>query len=163
MYQSGGTNSVSSGQSASALYLGFNAGDNGTYNLSGSGLLSVGFEEYIGDNGTGSFTQSGGTHTVSSFMILGNNAGGSGSYLLNSGLLYVGVGGNANEDIGNSGSGSFTQMDGNHMVSGVLLLGNAAGWPPELTTFRAAASPPLMSSSASPAAAASCSRAGPIR
>ncbi len=127
MYQSGGTNSVSSGQSASALYLGFNAGDNGTYNLSGSGLLSVGFEEYIGDNGTGSFTQSGGTHTVSSFMILGNNAGGSGSYLLNSGLLYVGVGGNANEDIGNSGSGSFTQMDGNHMVSGVLLLGNAAG------------------------------------
>ena len=58
--QSGGTNSV-----AGYLYLGYNAGSSGTYNLSGSGLLSAGYSEYIGYSGSGSFTQSGGTNSAS--------------------------------------------------------------------------------------------------
>ena len=44
------------------LIFGNQATGSGTYDLSG-GSLSVGFE-YIGNAGTGSFTQSGGTHTV---------------------------------------------------------------------------------------------------
>ena len=65
LVQSGGTNAVSS-----YLYLGYNAGDSGTYNLSGSGLLSAPYDG-IGFVGNGSFTQSGGTNSVSSVLFLG--------------------------------------------------------------------------------------------
>ena len=81
--QSGGTNSVSG-----SLYLGYNSGSSGTYNLSGSGLLSAP-SEYIGYSGTGSFTQSGGTNTISGSLVLGQNAGSTGTYNLNGGLLSL--------------------------------------------------------------------------
>ena len=76
--------------------LGYNTGSSGTYSLSGSGLLSE-LHEYIGYSGTGSFTQTGGTHSVSGDLYLGYNAGGSGTYNLSgSGLLsasdeYIGI------------------------------------------------------------------------
>ncbi len=54
--QSGGTNFVG------LLFLGYSAGSNGTYNLSG-GTLTGGIE-VIGNNGTGTFNLSGGTLTV---------------------------------------------------------------------------------------------------
>ena len=102
--QSGGTNSVSS-----FLYLGANAGSNGTYNLSGSGLLSAQVE-YVGNYGTGSFTQTGGTHSVANYLELGGNAGSSGAYNLSgSGLLTAGY-----EHIGDAGTGSFAQTGGTH-------------------------------------------------
>ena len=104
------------------LSLGENAGGSGTYSLSGSGLLSVP-SEYIGTYGTGSFTQSGGTQSVSGDLFVGGAAGasGSGTYSLSgSGLLSV-----PSEYIGEFGSGSFTQSGGTHTVVSQIVLAYA--------------------------------------
>ena len=70
-----------------SLYLGYNAGGSGTYNLSGSGLLSA-RTSTSATSGSGSFTQSGGTNSVGPTLYLGYNAGSSGTYNLSgSGLL----------------------------------------------------------------------------
>ena len=56
------------------------------YGLSGSGQLSA-FAEYVGYSANGSsFTQSGGTNTVTNALFLGYNAGSNGSYGLSNGL-----------------------------------------------------------------------------
>ena len=109
-YQSGGTNTV-----AFYLCLGNNFGDNGAYNLSGGSLtvssVALNGAEYIGYDGNGVFTQSGGTHTVPVPLYLGYNADGNGTYNLNSGSLSA-----ASEYVGYSGSGTFTQTGGTHTV-----------------------------------------------
>ena len=58
--------------SATNLYLGYNAGDSGTYNLSGVAQLSAS-NEYVGYSGTGNFTQSGGTNGIrlNGYLYLG--------------------------------------------------------------------------------------------
>jgi uncharacterized protein with beta-barrel porin domain len=107
------------------LKLGQNAGASGTYNLSDSGsgsLLSVAGNEYIGYSGSGSFTQTGGTHTVTGILMLAANAGSSGTYSLSGGSLTVGD----YEAVGYSGTGSFTQSGGSHTVT-ALYLGTVAG------------------------------------
>ena len=71
--------------------------------------------------GTGNFTQTGGTNTVSSEVDLGNDKGISGSYSLGgSGLSSAG-----GEDVGYSSSstGSFMQTGGTNAISGTLWLG----------------------------------------
>ena len=45
------------------LFVGYLANGNGSYSLSSTGLLTAG-TEYVGYSGTGSFSQSGGTHSV---------------------------------------------------------------------------------------------------
>ena len=50
-------------QSYPVLFLGNDTGGSGTYTLSGTGILTAG-GEYIGYSGSGAFTQSGGTNTV---------------------------------------------------------------------------------------------------
>jgi len=107
--QSGGTHTVT------ALYLGAEAGASGSYTLSDSGsgsLLSVVGNEYIGENGSGAFTQSGGTNTTMS-LTLGDQTGSSGTYTL-SGAGSLSVSGN--ETIGNYGSGAFTQTGGSNTL-----------------------------------------------
>ncbi len=123
--QSGGTNSLSAG-----LEVGANAGGSGSYILSASGLLTTP-NELIGVYGSnaygsplaasGSFTQSGGTNTVSGELALGYNAGGSGSFYLASSLLTA-----ATEYVGVSGTGSFTQSGGTN-AAGALVLAQTAG------------------------------------
>jgi autotransporter-associated beta strand protein len=81
--QSGGSNNVTN-----SLYLGFISGSSGTFNLSGGGQLSAA-AEYVGydgsdGNGTGLFTQSGGTNTVS-LLSIGNKS----RYLLAGGTLQI--------------------------------------------------------------------------
>ena len=102
--QSGGTNAI-----ATAVYLGDNAADSGTYSLSGTGKLNAG-NEYVGNSGTGVFSQSGGNNTISSShsLYLGYNPTGSGSY----GLSGTGALTAPSEYIGNSGAGTFTQSGG---------------------------------------------------
>ena len=79
--------------------------------------------EYIGYDGNGVFTQSGGTHTVPVPMYLGYNADGNGTYNLNSGSLFA-----ASEYVGYSGSGTFTQSGGTHTVSSAYyIIGNGNG------------------------------------
>jgi fibronectin-binding autotransporter adhesin len=79
--QSGGTSVLPS------LYLGYNAADNGTYLLSGTSQLSVGYE-YVGYAGSGTFTQTGGTHAVGT-LYLAEQYGSAGTYNLNGGLLSL--------------------------------------------------------------------------
>jgi autotransporter-associated beta strand protein len=84
--QSGGVNSA-----GTHMWLGYNAGAVGVYNLSGTGLVSVGAYEIIGFSGSGTFTQTGGTNSVigSSDIILGYSQSSSGVYNLNGGVLYA--------------------------------------------------------------------------
>ncbi len=91
--------------------------DGGAYNLSGGAVSAP--TEYLGYSGIGSFTQSGGTHALSSYLYLGYQAGSSGTYNFNSGLLT-----SAWESVGYSGSGSFAQTGGTHAISGYFFLGS---------------------------------------
>jgi hypothetical protein len=118
--QSGGTHAVSS-----SLLIGGDSGF-GAYALSGSGLLSVSSEEIGGtigggfysgiSPGTGSFTQSGGTHSVG-VLTLGVFFG-SGSYSLSGGCLTADA-----EIVGYEGTGTFVQSGGTHAVSTELDIG----------------------------------------
>jgi len=71
--------------------------------------------EYIGYNGTGTFTQTGGSNEVN-WLYLGLNPGSSGSYNLSAGGLLVKQG----EYIGYNGTGTFTQTGGSSSVNGNL-------------------------------------------
>ena len=106
------------------------AGASGTYNLSGdSSILAVSGGVYIGDAGSGSFTQSGGTNTVvrrRRILSLGTSDTGSGTYNLSGGSLAAG-----NEYIGDSGSGSFhPERRHPHMVYGTAAASSWAQTPP---------------------------------
>ena len=121
--QSGGIN-ASTLSIPVALYLGTNAGDSGTYNLSGTGLLATEIE-YVGYLGTGAFTQSGGTNTCSGYLILGARTGSSGTYNLSgTGLLSVPY----MENVGDAGPGTFTQSGGTNSIgNGGLVLSGTPG------------------------------------
>ena len=98
------------------------AGSSGTYNLSGTGTLTVNSNEYVGDAGTGVFNQTGGTHTFNSGtqLYLGYSASGTGTYNLTRRAL------NSNSDaviIGRNGSGTFNQTGGINTVHGFFTVG----------------------------------------
>ena len=63
--QSGGSNTVSD-----VLYLGYNAGYSGTYDLSNNGQVSAQWE-YVGYYGTGTFMHHDGSNSVSRSLYLG--------------------------------------------------------------------------------------------
>jgi len=100
--------------------LGSAAGTNVSHILSGNGSLATNFEA-IGYSGTGSLTQSGGTHTANS-LFLGTFINSNGSYDLSNGNLTANT-----ENIGFSGTGTFTQSGGTHTVNGDLFLGQNSG------------------------------------
>jgi hypothetical protein len=111
---------ISSTNTMNYLYVGHNAGSSGTYNLSsGSVSASVGkyHSAYIGNFGTGLFSQSGGTHSVGN-IYLGHYYGSSGAYNLDGGILSTNY-----ETIGRLGSGIFTQTGGEHTVAGDTVVG----------------------------------------
>ena len=87
--QSGGSNTIGGSPGFYLLTIGVNSGANGIYNLSGNGLLVAYYGEDIGYNGTGVFTQSGGTNTASGHLTLGQDSGSVGTYNLNGGLLSL--------------------------------------------------------------------------
>jgi autotransporter-associated beta strand protein len=109
----GATATQSGNTSVSVQYLmaGSTTG-NGTYNLSNTGQLSVGYE-YIGYSGTGTFTQTGGKHIIDTFINIGYKFGATGTYNL-SGTAQLSA---DKEIIGFSGSGSFIQNGGKNLVS----------------------------------------------
>jgi hypothetical protein len=125
--QSGGTNSISG---ENGLSLGQIAGSNGTYSLSGTGVLSVtgSGTEFIGVNGTGTFTQSGGTNTVNEgtstvnpAFVLGFQTGSSGNYSLSS-TGSLSVTGNEAEVLGFNGAATFTQTGASNTSNGSMLI-----------------------------------------
>ena len=82
-----GTLTQKAGTSATVgedLYLGYNPplldnpAGSGTYNLQGGSLSAT--NEFIGYRGTGSFTQTGGTNTATTSIIIANDPGSSGAY-----------------------------------------------------------------------------------
>jgi CSLREA domain-containing protein len=100
-----------------ALYLKYAGPDGatGTYNLSGSGVLSTPWIYVPYGGGVATFNQNGGTNTVSDTLFLGT---GNGTYTLNAGTLSA-----AEEELGNGGIGVFTQNGGTNTVSGTVTLG----------------------------------------
>ncbi len=119
--QSGGINSVI------LSYIGYNLGDTGFYNLSGSGSFVDHGYEYIGVSGSGTFTQSGGTHTNDGpySLYVGDASGSSGTYVLSAGSFTF----SAPEWIGIRGTGTFIQSGGTHNMTGgsSLYLGYVSG------------------------------------
>jgi hypothetical protein len=130
--QSGGNHTVYFG-STDGLFIGMNAGSTGTYNLSNSASLSCsGTYETVGERGTGTFNQTGGSNfsetlTVADFgtgtfnqsggsnhsvyLLMANGAAAIGTYnLSNSAELKV----NFSENIGGDGTGSFNQSGGSN-------------------------------------------------
>lgn len=111
--QSAGMNTILA-NGVGAFFVGQLAGSNGAYNLSGTGQLISNESEYIGNLGSGTFTQTGGTNTINGAkdLILGNGAGGSGIYTISAGTLTA----NNNVNVGVSGAGTLN-IQGNSFVN----------------------------------------------
>ena len=105
----------------SGIFLGYNAGDNGTYSLSGSGQLYAG-SMYIGYSGRGNFQQAGGSNSTSSYLELGVAAGSNGNCTLSGGQVYSGY-----LIVGSYGTGTFTQTGGVNTLNFYLRLGYYPG------------------------------------
>ncbi|TFH33356.1 MAG: hypothetical protein E4G97_00755 [Deltaproteobacteria bacterium] len=123
------------------LTLGDFAGGSGLYSMNpiDSALPELwASTEIIGNLGTGTFTQFGGTNTVTGDLYLGRSAGGIGNYTLSGSegdiyYLYSTVHTlpaelkAVNEYIGDAGTGTFTHSGGKNTLSGDLYLGRSAG------------------------------------
>jgi fibronectin-binding autotransporter adhesin len=86
--------------------------------LSGTGQLFVSYNETIGNLGTGTFIQSGGTNTTPDLYIGGGADGGNGTYTLSGGLLSV----TNLEILASATIGAFLQSGGTNSVQGGLCL-----------------------------------------
>jgi fibronectin-binding autotransporter adhesin len=118
--QTGGNDNLTSGAS---VYLGSLTSGQGFYNLISGGLSLVGGgSEFVGNQGTGTFTQSGGSNNAS-LLSVGAVAGSSGTYILN-GLSHLTV---TNEYIGSGGKGVFTQTNGQNICGNEVDLGRSSG------------------------------------
>lgn len=115
--QSGGVTTVN----GPGLYVGVNATDIGTYNLSGTGAVATNTIEVIGSSGTGIFNQTGGSNAITGAgnnLVLGYFAGANGTYTLSGGTLSVGT----DLYVGNSGTGTLTiQGTGSASTNGLLI------------------------------------------
>ena len=80
------------------------------------------YGEQIGNMSSGSFVQSGGTHSIATSLLLGNAGSATGFYSLSAGSLAV-----PTLDIGNSSPGSFTQSGGTCSVTSELDEGVSPG------------------------------------
>ncbi len=65
----------------------------------------------VGDSGVGTFTQSGGTVTVGSFLRLGDISSGDGTYTMSGGMLST-----STTSVGYGGAGAFVQTGGTHAI-----------------------------------------------
>jgi len=121
----GGTATITkTGAVCSSLYLGDpNSSNVGNVQMSGGGLSTLS-SEYVGNEGAGTFAQSGGDHSISGFLFLGYNAGSSGTYSL-SGNGHLSVLNGDNEFLGYNGTGTFLQSGGSNSC-GYLSIANSA-------------------------------------
>ena len=97
-----------------------NVSGKGTFNLV-AGLLSAD-QFYVGDTGTGNFTQSGGTTSLGALLSLGFDVSGRGTYNLQNGTFNT-----FDANVGDWGTGVFTQTGGTATISDILSLGSTSG------------------------------------
>ncbi|MEW6331949.1 MAG: hypothetical protein AB1560_10855, partial [Pseudomonadota bacterium] len=119
--QTGGTHTVG------GLVLGDFGNGIGFYNLSGGSVTVIG-DELIGDIGKGTFSQTGGTHVINGQLIIGDEyykktRNPTGVYKLIAGDLsttnvIIGVAATTTSAV--TGTGTFTQTGGTHIVSGTM-------------------------------------------
>ena len=123
---SGTANVTGLGATCGTLSLG-NGGGSGTVLMSAGSFPST--AQFVGFGGSGSFMQSGGTHSVSSVLYVGYSpfsytsgfqTGTGTCNLSGGGLLSAGE-----EDIGAWGTASFTQSGGTNAVSGNMIVGSS--------------------------------------
>ena len=79
--------------------------------MTGGSLAAL--TQYVGYNGSGGFTQSGGTNAASGPLYVGCNAGSAGAYNQTGGLLSA-----PSEYVGYYGTGTFTQSGGTNALAG---------------------------------------------
>ena len=101
-----GSNNLGTG----VVVMGVSANSNGTYNLSGTGVLSG--LEYIGESGVGTMNQSGGTNNATTIYMASANLNTTGTYNLSGGALTA-----TTINLGYQGTGIFTQTGGIFSVS----------------------------------------------
>ena len=110
-----------------SLYLGYQKADGisaqGAYELSGTGDLHVLDYEYVGYEGIGTFTQSGGQNTTDKGLRIGSQTGGQGTYNLSGGTLLS----KSHVYVGRSGTGAFNHSGGSLTVEGSLYCGRFTG------------------------------------
>jgi T5SS/PEP-CTERM-associated repeat protein len=118
---------------AKVLYLGYDAGVSGTYELNGTGTLETG-GEYVGYSGTGTINHTAGSNSISVLILpgpyflpaatgrlsLGYNAGASGTYNLSGAGRITSAG----EAVGESGDGVFNQSGGTNDAGNLYLAYN---------------------------------------
>jgi hypothetical protein len=105
------------------LYIGAQLNSNGQYNLADTATLHAYRQEEIGYLGSGTFMQTGGTHTVDQGLILADQSGSSGTYKIQGGTLNA----NSGVTVGSDGSGTFTQSSGIvNIGEGLNIQGDAA-------------------------------------
>ena len=132
-----GSIAVSNSTSSLNLTGGLSLSGSGTINLGNGSLttndnasvLSGGqlfvANHYVGNAGTGSFTHTGGTNTVSNNLMIGTGTSGNGTYTLTgSGVLNT-----PEIDLGNGGVGNFLQSGGTNNVTWELWVGYQTGSP----------------------------------
>ncbi len=120
--QLGGTN-----QFSQFLYVGYNSANGSYYTLGGSGEIVLfggtpADGQYVGYNGTGVFTQTGGVNQLfmSSLYLAGGASSSLGTYNLSgSGSLLAFL-----EDIGAAGSGVFNQSGGTNTATAAVEVGS---------------------------------------
>jgi len=111
----------------SGLDVGVASGATGYYSLSAGSLTETANSDIIGFNGTGSFVQTGGTHTISSApLYMADNTGSSATYNLSGGLLSL-TDSAFGELIGYGGVATFNQTGGTNTSSGYISVGSGAG------------------------------------
>ncbi len=104
------------------LYIGGAEGGVGQYNLGGAATLHAYEAEEVGYAGNGTFTQTGGTHTVENTLTIGDLSTGTGSYSLQAGTLNA----NGSLVVGVDGHGTFTQSGGTaNVTEGLDILDDA--------------------------------------
>jgi hypothetical protein len=117
----GGTALISSlGENCELLGLGYSGSGSAGHVIMNGGSLSVSWNEYIGEEGTGSFHQSAGAHSAASIW-LGNDTPNA-SYVMTGGTLSANT-----LSVGQRGAATFTHSNGQVTVSDLLMVRAGGG------------------------------------
>lgn len=98
---------------ANRLYLGNGSGQSGHVNMSGGSLTADDNHSYIGNSGTGTFTQTGGTFDIGDkALYIGNGSTGNGQYTLSGGSFTA-----YHLRVGENGTGLFEHTGGSVTIN----------------------------------------------